>query len=327
MTAQLELALAYAAEGIPVFPVSGRTKHPLTLHGKNDATLDAQQICAWSRRWPDALWSTSTGERSGVWVLDVDNGGQEACGQLLARLGFDDLADLSPVRTSTPGGGLHVYFRLEPGTTPRTRSSDIAPKIDTRGLGGSIILPGNVRPDGKAYLASTSYLAMASVAPLGLLWMATFGARERQEIKAHPELLEAMREKGPACWAGILVAWREAEATRIAARCGPCHDDDGMRRQALSDLALAASEYASIVDGRRAKLFSLACRCGRYVTHNVLSESELRNALLDAARSNGAIGKYGMPWARDTIARAVACCRSDRLPPLARAFRSQEARA
>jgi hypothetical protein len=51
----------------------------------------------------------------------------------------------------TPSGGLHLYFRLGAGETPRTRSSDIAPGLDTRGIGGSIMAPGSVLPDGRRY--------------------------------------------------------------------------------------------------------------------------------------------------------------------------------
>lgn len=325
MEQQLDLALAQARAGIPVFPVSSRTKRPLTLQGKNDATTDVTQIRSWWARWPDALAAAPTGDQTEIWVVDVDNGGHAAFNLLLATLGCETIEDLSQIYTRTPGGGLHLYFRLEPGTTPRTRASDIAGNIDTRGLGGSIILPGNELPDGRAYRLNNERLSLfdAPPAPLKLLWLATFNTRERSELKKHPELIEAMRNQGPTRWAALLQEWRDAAAKRIAERCGPCNDDDGMRRQALSDLSVTAAEYGTLQDGRREKLFSLACRVARYVAHGVISEQEFQSALLSAAQSNGALSKYGAGWARSTIRRAIDLGSRERLPPLARTFRSE----
>jgi MFS family permease len=42
--------------------------------------------------------------------------------------------------------------------------------------------------------------------------------------------------------------------------------------------------FAALTDGRRQKLFSLACRVARYVVHGKLSEIEFRSALMDAAK-------------------------------------------
>lgn len=324
---QFRLALEYAAGGTPVFAVSPKTKRPFTLHGVLDATIDLDQLRAWWIRHPDALAAAPTGEPSGFWVLDIDKGGHDAFNQLLATLGCETLEDLSPVYTRTPNDGLHLYFRFEPATTPRTRASDIAANIDTRGLGGSIILPGNLLPDGRAYRGTERTTFDAPPAPAKLMWLATFNARERAELKTHPDLIAMMREQGPTRWAAILQEWRDAEAKRIAERCGPCDDDEGMRRQALSDLALVASEYGSLQDGRREKLFSLACKVARYVAHGVISEQEFRATLIGAAQTNGALSKYGAGWARNTIRSAIERGSRDRLPPLARVFRTTEARA
>lgn len=324
---QCSLALEYGAAGIPVFPVAPKTKRPLTKHGVLDATTDADQVRAWWAQHPDALAAAPTGEPSRFWVLDVDKGGHDAFNQLLATLCCETLEDLSPVYTRTPGDGLHFYFRFEPGTTPRTRASDIAANIDTRGLGGSIILPGNLLPDGRVYRGTERTAFDAPAAPAGLMWLATFNARERAELKTHPDLIAMMREQGATRWAAILQEWRDAEAKRIAERCGPCDDDEGMRRQALSDLALVASEYGSLQDGRREKLFSLACKVARYVAHGVISEQEFRATLIGAAQSNGALSKYGAGWARNTLRSAIERGSRDRLPPLARVFRTTEARA
>jgi hypothetical protein len=85
-------------------------------------------------------------------MLDVDGKvGRRSLNALLARLGLEHVADLSRVVVRTPSGGLHLYFRLGAGEAPRTRSSDIAPGLDTRAIGGSIMAPGNVLPDGSRH--------------------------------------------------------------------------------------------------------------------------------------------------------------------------------
>jgi hypothetical protein len=322
---QPALALDYAGDGVPVFPVSPHTKAPYPgSRGFHDATTDAAQIRDWWNREPSALVAAPTGPASGFWVLDIDAGGHSAFADLLALLGCDGLEDLTGAWTVTPRAGLHCYFRFEPGTSPRTRAGDIAGNIDTRGIGGSIILPGNALPDGRSYrwAGPVSSVHDAPSAPKGLLWLATFNTRERQHITDTPDLLAALKTAPATDWAAIFERWRQDEAQRIAQRCGPCADDEGMRRQALHDLSITAREYAEMQDGRRNKLFSLACRCARYVAHHVLTEAEFRAALLDAAKANGALAKHGSAWAESAIRRALVAGSRDQLPPLARAFRS-----
>jgi|SRR5215207_8212082 len=147
----LGTALALARSGRPVFPCDP-DKRPLIPGGRNAATTDERLIREWFARWPDALASIPTGPESGLWVLDVDGeAGRRSLSVLLARLGLEHVADLSRVIVRTPSGGIHLYFRLGAGETPRTRPSDIAPGLDTRGIGGSIMAPGNVLPNGRRY--------------------------------------------------------------------------------------------------------------------------------------------------------------------------------
>jgi hypothetical protein len=85
----LEAALAYARDGLHVFPLHdadagaagacscGRSdchsagKHPRTGHGHRDASTDPQQIRRWWAMWPDANIGIASGE-SGLVVIDVD---------------------------------------------------------------------------------------------------------------------------------------------------------------------------------------------------------------------------------------------------------------
>ena len=130
----LALALAYARIGCPVFPC-GPEKRPLIARGFHAATTDETQIIAWWTHWPDALAAIPTGPASGLWVLDVDGQtGRQSLTQLLAHFGLELVADLTPVISRTPSGGLHLFFRWQPGETPRNRARDIGPGLDTRGV-------------------------------------------------------------------------------------------------------------------------------------------------------------------------------------------------
>ena len=91
-------------------------------------------------------------------ISDVDGeAGRHSLNALLADLGIGNVADLTGVVSRTPSGGLHLIFKLQPRERPRTRASDIAPGLDTRGVkadgssGGYFIAPGSVLPDGRRY--------------------------------------------------------------------------------------------------------------------------------------------------------------------------------
>ena len=57
---------------MPVFPCGEGKKTPLSPHGFQDATTDADQLRRWGGLWPNANLAIPTGERSGLIVLDVD---------------------------------------------------------------------------------------------------------------------------------------------------------------------------------------------------------------------------------------------------------------
>jgi len=65
-------ALAYAKQGIPVFPCQRKDKAPLTEHGFKDATTKLAQIKKWWARWPKAMIGVPTGPASGIDVVDLD---------------------------------------------------------------------------------------------------------------------------------------------------------------------------------------------------------------------------------------------------------------
>ena len=329
----LAVALALADVGIPVFPCTPK-KRPLVAGGYKAATIDRTVISAWFARWPNALVAVPTGPASGFWVLDVDGAaGRQSLNALLGKLGLAEIADVSRILVRTPGDGFHLHLRLRPGEAPRCRASGIALGLDTRGVGGFIIAPGNVLPDGRRYQLidpaefndlefSPSALFDASFASRRLLYLATFNVRDRGLISETSALRESIRTAEPKEWAGILKRWHESEAAKIAERVGPCEDTKGYRAQALHDLYSAANAYSGLKDGRRTGLFRAACRIGKYVAHGHLTESEFRSAFVEGARTNDALQKHGPQWALKALRSAINYSCNDFLPPLAREFRT-----
>jgi hypothetical protein len=136
-TVKHKAALKFGAN-IPVFPCKA-DKTPYTLHGHLDATTDPRRINAWWNRYPGANPAMPTGERSGVFVLDVD----------ADKLGFGSLEALVEEHGELPetwtvktgGGGLHHYFRFPPDVEIRNSAGKLGRGLDVRGEGGYVLLP------------------------------------------------------------------------------------------------------------------------------------------------------------------------------------------
>ena len=157
-TALDEAALAYAARGWPVFPITPRGKEPLIPaeqggHGWQDATTDLAQVLNWWGQWPAANIGIATGERSGLVVLDVDldKGGYRAFRALLADLGRPTLLSLIQ---GTGGGGFHILYRWpghRVGNSARRLRERYGPGLDLRGDGGYIVAAPSMHRSGKRY--------------------------------------------------------------------------------------------------------------------------------------------------------------------------------
>jgi RecA-family ATPase len=144
-----EAALEWAAAGFAVFPCAPDAKNPITPNGFKDATTDPEQIETWWDETPDANigWYPDASSHS---VLDVDlpkkpgdPDGRETLEGLVAING--PLPETFRVRT--PHGGTHYYFD---GACPSS-GSRIGPKVDTRGIGGYVLVPPSV-VEGKPYV-------------------------------------------------------------------------------------------------------------------------------------------------------------------------------
>jgi hypothetical protein len=169
----LDQALAYAAQGVPVFPLKAGAKTPATPHGFKDATTDPEQIRAWWAKWPDANIGMPTGQASGRIVLDPDNGpaGLQALAQLQAEIGA-----LPPTLTvRTPGDkaqgkepGLHLHL-AHPGGKVKNSAGKLGDALDVRGDGGYVVLPPSTLTDGPYTVETDAPVAELPDAWAGLL--------------------------------------------------------------------------------------------------------------------------------------------------------------
>jgi hypothetical protein len=93
--------------------------------------------------------------------------------------------------------------------------------------------------------------------------------------------------------------------------------DERMRKYAEVALNDEARQLRATPEGgRNPQLFDAGCRLGKYVHHGVLTEGELRSALLDAAQANGLIGDDGLKACQDTLSSALRKSEHDELPIL-----------
>lgn len=240
-----EAALAYAAAGYPVHPVDG--KIPLTKW-KDAATTDPAIITAWFDRWPHAGVALVTGERSGLFVvdLDIDKETGECTGESEAeRLGLTEcFADAPKVRTKS--GGLHVFFRA--GDDLDNSASKIAAAIDTRGKGGFVVAAGS---PGYQWLGSSIVDLAPPPVPAKLRAMIEAAGAKKAEpvppasnvvsmlpMQALARQIEAMRPT-----AGSANAWAEqalnAEIGRVMS-AGP-----GTRNQTLNRSSFAIGQIVA----------------------------------------------------------------------------------
>jgi len=178
----LELAQHYVVQGWPVFPCRSHAeehvdpatgeiitlgeKTPLTPNGFKGATRFPRIIERWWSDWPDAAVGLPTGEKTGLFALDIDNkpGGAN---------GFDWLAEMEAehgqlpdtARVTSPNGGLHIYFKYVVGT--RNRGA-LGAGVDIRSEGGYVLAAGSTMANGRSYKWKTETREIAD-APAWLL--------------------------------------------------------------------------------------------------------------------------------------------------------------
>ena len=166
----LDVALALVRAGMFVFPARVHRKStsekwekaPLVRDWQSVATTNPDEICALWRQNPGAVPGIELG-RSGLLVVDADrHGGPDGVAALdeltAANGGFPE----HPV-TETPGNGEHHIFRQPAGQKLGNRTGSLPPGIDVRGVGGWIVAPGAVRPDGRSWQTAAGTPSLTDV--------------------------------------------------------------------------------------------------------------------------------------------------------------------
>ena len=182
---RLGAALGLTRRGFLVFPVwwasDGRCacesglqcdkpgKHPIPKTGFKEATTNETLIHAWWSNQPGANIAIATGERSGVWVLDVDQHGDDGEATLRALEREHGALPLT-LTSKTGGGGRHFFFKFDPSAPVRNRQSKALKLagIDVRGEGGYAIAPPSTHASGAAYVWENP-IAAVEPAPIWLL--------------------------------------------------------------------------------------------------------------------------------------------------------------
>lgn len=151
-------ALAYAEQGVPVFPAysidkagvctCGGTevnpkcspgKHPRTQSGLKEATTDLERITAWWERWPEANVAIPTGQASRIFVIDFDDYKPGAMTVAEFEKEYGTVSHTATVRTGS--GGLQLYLLYPDRLEIRNSAGRLGPHVDTRGEGGYVIAP------------------------------------------------------------------------------------------------------------------------------------------------------------------------------------------
>lgn len=152
----LDRLIGYATAGAGVLPLHWPTsagcscrrdcaspaKHPLTRHGKDDASLDANVIEGWIARWPTANWGIRP--PAGVVILDVDprNGGDVELAALEVIHG--KLPDTLTARTGS--GGSHIWL-----THNGTSRGKLCTGVDVKTSTGYVVAPPSLHVAGGRY--------------------------------------------------------------------------------------------------------------------------------------------------------------------------------
>lgn len=255
-------------------------------HGVHAATTNRDYIDAWWRSMPDAAVGVAAGP-SGLLILDVDRHGGERPSRdkilpgldlpedvdpstihdgldvlaLLCEIRKAPLLDVSPrtLTVKTPTGGVHYWYRIPPGTHWKSNSKALGWQLDVKAGWGYGVAPGSVTAKG-VYQAIGDCRTIADLP----LWLAADLKRTGHRIdpkKARhrvstSQLLSGLRPKGDR-----YVTWVvETEVTQLAGT------GEGGRNEATYNAAKALA---------------------RFIPTGQLSEAEVEDLIVGAARATG----------------------------------------
>jgi hypothetical protein len=158
----VEVYRAALRNGWRLFPVSF-SKHLAVTHANLfQATDNLQQLRSWAREYPN--WALVTGQRSGVFVLEVD--GDKGVASILDLCG-DDWSWLDTLR-SMAGEKRCISFAWPEGRRQISSSRQIGEGLRVLGEGDWVLIPPSREPH-EAQHAYMNPMAEIATAPVWLL--------------------------------------------------------------------------------------------------------------------------------------------------------------
>ena len=210
----LNTALAYATKGVRVIPIKQGEKRPPMSGWQNAATTDPTTIRQWFEgQFKDCGLGIATGECRNRYLIVVDIDDREQ------YRGSDTLADLEQLHGKLPdtlevitgSGGRHIYF-LTDAPIRNEASGKLGQGIDIRGIGGQVLAPPTVHPNGKEY-QWTDERSIADHKPADMpLWMVLLlTAKTEPATPTTPAIPPSLllEEDGPASRYCAATTWPE----------------------------------------------------------------------------------------------------------------------
>ena len=195
----------------------------------NSATRDPDQIRAWWQQDENFNIGIATGNKSGVFVVDIDN---EDGFVALAKLGV-----MPDTVAAVTANGEHFYFKM-PSCDLRNSVRKIAAGVDIRANGGYVLAPPSIHPTGRRYAWNVDSASKFADAPDWLLATLTDHPRTKVDVsKLVGDAPEGERNDRIARLAGHLLRHRvhvEMTANLLLAwnrqHCNPPLADDEVLR-------------------------------------------------------------------------------------------------
>lgn len=290
-----ELAAAYAARGVRVFPCRPDRFAPSLQRPKGDPEAkapcaevmwqgkdpsDPAKVAAWWRRWPNALVGIGLGDAN-LLVIDVD-GGEEGVALWESYAAWLGITLIGVPIVDTPTVGRHYFFRLPDGVQLGNGRGALPKKaelpVDVRGTtNGYVIAAGTERPFWGSYRpAGGDVFAWLDAPMIEDALLEVLENRRPPQEEAHQAALPA------------IVPTVGIENRRVRAWV----------ESAFSDEIGGVSSCGE--GGRNEQLNKAAFALGQFVPH-LLSEGEVRAALVQAARDCGIWKDDGPAQCRKTI--------------------------
>ena len=160
MNTVLEQALRYARSGLRVIPIAPKSKFPRGIEGWQDvATTDPDTITRWwTDTYPNHGIGIATGHRDDgtfFFVLDVDDRPTHNGSNTLTNLCTEHGPLPDTLTVITGSGGRHYYF-TSTTAVHNDAGKRLGPGLDIRGVGGQVLAPPTIHPNGQPYTWHTT---------------------------------------------------------------------------------------------------------------------------------------------------------------------------